>query len=230
MLVPTSADVLCGGIRPLGNKGHTSGIAKDKIPGPWRIVRNGLVGDAQADTKHHGGPEKALHHYAFEHYEAWRGDIGEHTLLTQPGAFGENISTTGWTEETVCVGDLIQFGGALLQVSQGRQPCWKLNVRFGRDDVAFKTQASGRTGWYYRVLEEGEAQPGDSLIHVQRLQPAWPLARVLTLLYREKDRYDDLAEMAALPELAEGWRVLAERRIAARKTEDWAPRLTVPDV
>lgn len=228
MLTATAADVLCGPVRPFGSKGHTSGIAKERTPGPWRVLREGLVGDAQADRKHHGGPEKALHHYAFEHYEAWRRDIGDHALLARPGAFGENISTVGWTEETVCVGDVIQFGGALLQVSQGRQPCWKLNVRFGRDDVAYKTQTFGRTGWYYRVLEEGEVQPGDRLIHVQRLQPAWPLARVLTLLYRDKERYDDLSQMAALPELAEGWRALAERRIAMRKTEDWASRLTEP--
>lgn len=230
MLPPASVVVLCGDIQPLGSRGHTSGIAKVRTPGPWRVTRVGLVGDAQADAKHHGGPEKAIHHYAFEHYDAWGHDFGAHALLAQPGAFGENISTTGWTEQTVCVGDVVRFGNVLLQVSQGRQPCWKLNVRFGRDDVAYKTQTSGRTGWYYRVLEEGEAQPGDRLIHVERPQPAWPLARLITLLYRDRDRYDDLAEMAQLSELAEGWRALAERRVAVRKTEDWTPRLVGPDM
>lgn len=230
MLPSTSATVLCGQVQPLGNRGHTSGIAKTPMDGPWLITRVGLAGDAQADRKHHGGPEKAVHHYAFDHYDAWRFHIGEHTLLAQPGAFGENISTIGWTEDTVCVGDVFRFGEALLQVSQGRQPCWKLNVRFERGDIAATMQGSGRTGWYYRVLQEGVAQPADRLIHVERPQPAWPLARVLKLLYREKDRYGDLTEMAELPELAEGWRALAARRVALRQTEDWSSRLTEPQI
>jgi MOSC domain-containing protein YiiM len=228
MLAPVSAIVLCGKVQPLGDKGHSSGIAKIKTPGPWQITRVGLLGDAQADLKNHGGPEKAIHHYPFDHYAAWLSEIGGHALLGEPGAFGENISTSGWIEENVCIGDVIRFGGALLQVSQGRQPCWKLNVRFGRDDVAYKTQSSGRTGWYYRVLEEGEVAPGDGLSLVERPQPDWPLARLIKLLYRNKDRYDELQEMSEIPELANGWRTLAARRVQARATEDWTPRLNAP--
>jgi MOSC domain-containing protein YiiM len=228
MLDPVSAVVLCGKVQPLGTKGHSSGIVKTRTPGPWQVTGVGLIGDAQADLKNHGGPDKAIHHYPFDHYAAWRQEIDEHALLGEPGAFGENISTTGWTEDSVCVGDVIRFGGALLQVCQGRQPCWKLNVRFGRDDVAYKTQFSGRTGWYYRVLEEGEVHPGDRLSLVERPQPDWPLARLTRLLYRDKDRYGDLEAMAQLPELAPGWRTLAARRLETRKTEDWGSRLNEP--
>jgi len=228
MLAPVSAVVLCGQVQPLGTKGHSSGIAKAATEGPWQITRTGLIGDAQADLKNHGGPEKAVHHYPRDHYEVWRGEIGTHPLLDQPGAFGENISTTGWTEQSVHIGDIIRFGSALLQVSQGRQPCWKLNVRFGRDDVAYHTQSSGRTGWYYRVIEEGTAEPGDRLSLVERPRPEWPLSRLVALLYRDKDRYAELEEMAAIPELANGWRTLAARRVAARATEDWTPRLNEP--
>lgn len=228
MLVPASPIVLRGKVCPLGDKGHLSGIAKTPTEGPWHFTRVGLAGDEQADRKSHGGPEKAVHHYAQDHYDAWRTDIGSHPLLNSPGAFGENISTTGWTEHTVHIGDIIRFGGALLQVSQGRQPCWKLNVRFARSDVAYQTQSSGRTGWYYRVLEEGNAAPGDQLILEDRPQPDWPLSRIISLLYRDKDRYSDLQDMAAIPELAEGWRKLATKRVQARSVEDWTPRLNGP--
>lgn len=220
--------VLSGRIQPLGPKGHVSGIAKTPAEGPWQITRVGLAGDAQGDLKHHGGPEKAVHHYPREHYGTWRDEIGAHPLLDAPGAFGENLSTTGWTEQSVHIGDVVRFGTAVLQVSQGRQPCWKLNVRFGRDDIAYRTQTSGRTGWYYRVLEEGTAAQGDDLVLIARPQPAWPLTRLITLLYREKDNYEHLREMAAIAELADGWRTLAARRVQAAATEDWSSRLNEP--
>jgi MOSC domain-containing protein YiiM len=226
MLSPVSPAVLCGQLAPLGTKGHLSGIAKTRAPDPWRVTRTGLVGDAQGDLKNHGGPEKAIHHYPFDHYAEWHQEFGGHPLLGEPGAFGENLSTTGWTEEKVHIGDVIRFGSALLQVSQGRQPCWKLNARFAREDVAYRTQMSGRTGWYYRVLKEGTADPSDRLDLVERPRPDWPLSRLTALLYRDKDRYEDLTAMAAIPELAEGWRKLAARRVETRTTESWTSRLT----
>ncbi len=229
MLPSVSPTVLTGRVAPLGPKGHTSGIAKAAAAPPWQITHTGITGDAQADLAHHGGPEKALHHYAFEHYAGyWRNEIGPHPLLDAPGAFGENLSTLGWTEDTVHVGDIVAFGSARLQVSQGRQPCWKLNVRFGLDRIAFRTQASGRTGWYYRVLETGTADAGSRLVLLERPQPEWPLSRLSRLLYRDRDRYDELQAMADLPELASGWRKLARRRIETRQTESWTERLDGP--
>jgi MOSC domain-containing protein YiiM len=228
MLPPVSPVVLCGGIRALPGRDQVSAIAKAPIDGPWQIARLGLKGDAQADLKHHGGPEKAIHHYPRDHYGAWRNEIGTHPLLDVPGAFGENLSTAGWTERTVHIGDVVRFGSALLQVSQGRQPCWKLNAYFGRGDIARRSQESGRTGWYYRVLEEGAAEPGDRLTLVARPRPEWPLSRLIALLYRDKDRYGELEQMAALEELATGWRDLASRRIQTRATEDWSQRLDGP--
>lgn len=228
MLIPVSPIVLCGRVQPLGGRGHVSGIAKAQTEGPWRIARSGLVGDEQADLKHHGGLEKAVHHYARDHYDAWRGEIGRHELLNAPGAFGENFSTTGWTEDTVHIGDVVRFGTVVLQVSQGRQPCWKLNARFGRDDIASRTQLSGRTGWYYRVLEEGSAEPGDQLVLAERPRADWPLSRLIALLYRNRECYGELQDMSELTELADGWRALAARRVQARRTEDWSARLNEP--
>src|SRR5262245_19612484 len=105
MLSPVSPAVLCGQLSPLGER-HLSGIAKTRAPDPWHMTRTGLVGDAQGDLKNHGGPEKAIHHYPFDHYAEWHKEFGSHPLLGEPGAFGENLSTTGWTEETVHIGDV----------------------------------------------------------------------------------------------------------------------------
>src|SRR3546814_5998980 len=99
----------------------------------------------------------------FDHYPAWREDIGDSPLLHVPGAFGENISTRGLDEDNVCLGDRFELGSALLEVSQGRQPCWKLNDRFGVPDMVRRVQSSGRTGWYYRVLRPGTARAGEPL-------------------------------------------------------------------
>jgi MOSC domain-containing protein YiiM len=205
--------------------GRKSAIRKEPLPPPWRIEAEGLVGDRQADRRHHGGAEKALHHYPREHYDAWLTDLPELAQEWRPAAFGENISTLGLTEDSVCVGDVFAFGGARLQVSQGRQPCLTLNFRFGRRDMARRTQETMRCGWYYRVLEPGEARPGDSLRLIERPQPDWPLARLYALLYARARAFDELAEMAALPELAPNWRELARRRIETRKVEDWTRRL-----
>ena len=217
--------VLAGRIAPIDERERMSAIAKTPLESPWRVTRTGLAGDQQADQKNHGGPEKAVHHYPFDHYRAWEAQIGEHALLGAPGAFGENLSTTGWTESNVHIGDIVRFGSAVLQVSQGRQPCWKLNARFSRRDMSMLTQMSGRTGWYYRVIEEGEANSGDELRLVERLHETWPLSRLITLLYRDTRRYDELAKMAEIAELAAGWRALATRRIEKHAVEDWAPRL-----
>ncbi len=223
--LPVHPQVLTGPIARLGSRGHVSAIDKTPVPGPWRIGALGLDDDAQAERKHHGGPEKALHHYPRDHYAAWRADLGDMPLLDAPGAFGENLSTQGWTEDNVCVGDILRFGGSLLQVSQGRQPCFKLNLRFDRRDMAKLVQENGRTGWYYRVLEPGLAAEEDLLELVERRQPEWPLARLTRLLYREKDDRTGLAGMAALDELAENWRALAARRLETGKVENWSARL-----
>ena len=221
-VVPT---VLGGPVARLGPDGPPSGIDKHPLAGPWRIGVEGLARDAQADRRHHGGPEKALHHYPLDHADAWQAEIGPHRLIGRPGAFGENLSTRGWTEATVCLGDVVRFGTAVLQVSQARQPCFKLNHRFGLPDMARRVQTSGRTGWYWRVLQTGEAAPGDALRHEERPLPQGPLARLLDVLYRNTGDRDSLAEIAALALLAESWRNLAARRLESGRVEDWRRRL-----
>lgn len=215
-----------GALAALGPRAEPTGIFKRAAPGPWRVTRLGLAGDLQADPRNHGGPEKALHHYPRDHYAAWAAeDAGLAEILAAPPAFGENISTLGLTESDVAIGDIFALGPVLLQVSQGRQPCWKLNARFARPDMARRVQTSGRAGWYYRVLREGLVEPGARLERIERPQPDWPLSRLGELLYRDTLDFDALAQMAALPELATSWRTLAARRLERRAVEDWSSRL-----
>jgi MOSC domain-containing protein YiiM len=218
-----------GKVLPFGPRGHASAIAKIAVPGPVQVTRLGLVGDEQADRKHHGGPERAVHHYPLEHYEAWRLACPDQLdRFAAAGAFGENLSTAGGTEQTICVGDVYRVGGARLQVSQARQPCWKLDVRFGVDGMALRVQERGRTGWYYRVLDEGPVGVGDELELVERPQPDWPLSRLIHHLYA--DPLDDRANeaLANLAELSPGWRRLFARRFESKAVEDSRGRLTVP--
>lgn len=217
--------LLIGPVVPLGPRAAPSGIAKRPAAGRVWLGREGFAGDAQGDRKHHGGPEKAVHHYAFDHYPRWREAIGDRDVLTRPGAFGENLSTTGITEADVAAGDTFRLGRALIQASQGRQPCWKLNIRFDVPDMALRVQRSGWTGWYYRVLEEGFVAVGDSLVLVDRLSPGWTIERLRRVLYVDTLDRDPLAAIAALEHLPESWRKLAARRLASGEVEDWSRRL-----
>ena len=143
--------LLVGGVRPLGKRRAPSGIAKSPVAHPVFLHRNGFEGDARGDTIRHGGSEKAVHHYPFDHYADWESEIGPNALLARPGAFGENVSTRGLVEADVAVGDVFRLGQAVIEVSQGRQPCWKLNERFADVRMAKCVQESGRTGWYYCI-------------------------------------------------------------------------------
>lgn len=209
------AAVLVGQIQPLGPEGLPSAIRKLPMTGPVAISLQGLAGDAQADRRNHGGADKAVHHYPQEHYAAWRNDLPHLADLFATGGFGENLATTGLTEENVCIGDLFRVGHALLQVSQGRSPCRKLNARFGLDDMTARVLANGRTGWYYRVLSPGECRAGDAISLEQRPCPEWSIARVHQVLTGTHLDRGALALLAGLPQLAPGWRDKAARRLVA---------------
>lgn len=221
--------LLTGRAQPFTRPGSRSGIAKVPCQEALAVTTLGLAGDEQGDLRVHGGVEKAIHHYPREHYAAWLAELGEHPLLPQPGAFGENFSTTGWTEDDVCLGDLIRAGSALLQVSQGRMPCWKLSDRFGVANLALRVQQSGRTGWYYRVLQEGVVGVGDRLQVVERTHVDWPLSRLSAVLFDKRVEPELVRECLALP-LVPSWRRTLERRLEKTEVEDWAPRLQGTDI
>ncbi len=185
-----------------------SAIAKRAVTESRRVGLLGIEGDAQADLTVHGGRDKAIHHYPREHYAGWASALGPTPLLGAPGAFGENISTLGMTEEAVCLGDRYRMGSALVEVAQGRQPCWKQAHYLGEPKLVALMVASGRTGWYYRVIEEGAVAAGDALVLEDRPCAEWPVARLFGLLIGGKHRGEGaaLAELGEHPLLAEEWR------------------------
>ncbi|MEO0062082.1 MAG: hypothetical protein RLZZ08_642 [Pseudomonadota bacterium] len=185
-----------------------SAIARTVAAGPIAVGPLGLAGDEQADLRVHGGPDKAIHHYARDHYAVWDAELHGHALLAAPGAFGENLSTTGITESDLRIGDRFRLGTALVEVSHGRQPCWKLDHRFGGAGIMKRVVQTGRSGWYYRVLEPGTVQAGDTLELVEAGTAEWTLPRVFDLLVAGHHKNDPaaVAALAGLAPLAEAWR------------------------
>lgn len=213
-----------GRVRPYTRPGSTSAIDKQPVAGAVAVQALGLVGDEQADTRHHGGPDKAVHVYAWSHYPWWRTAIGAPEVLQRPGAFGENLSVEGVDEHSVCLGDTWQVGSARLVVTQGRQPCWKLNERFGVPDMARRVQDTGRTGWYLRVLQPGHVQAGDTIQLTARPHPDWPLERLAGLIRARVTDPAVLQHTLALP-LPPSWHKLFEQRMASGSVEAWERRL-----
>ena len=192
---------------------EASAIAKTPVDGALRVGLLGIDGDEQADLTVHGGIDKAIHHYPRDHYGWWAGELGDHALLEAPGAFGENISTEGLIESEACIGDRYRLGSALVEISQGRQPCWKLGHRFGVATVPATVVATRRSGWYYRVIEEGAVAAGDALALVERPLPEWSVDRVFHLLIggAGKREPEALRALAAMDALATTWRARAEK-------------------
>lgn len=184
-----------------------SAIGKVPVAGRVDVGRLGLAGDEQADLTVHGGTDKAIHHYPHDHYAWWDEALGASAPLEFPGAFGENVGTHGLTEQEVCIGDRWRLGTALVEVSQGRQPCWKLDHRFGGMPVMARMVKSRRCGWYYRVIEDGQVGAGDTLELVDRPFAGWSVARVFGLLIggdhkRDRDSLEALGEVSVL---AQSW-------------------------
>ncbi len=190
-----------------------SAIFKSPAGGPVKVGPLGLAGDEQGDKAHHGGVDMAIHHYPRDHYAAWQEELDGHDLLAAPGAFGENISTSGLTEKGLGIGDRLRLGSALVEVSQGRQPCWKIDHKFQRKGITARVVETARCGWYYRVLEPGEVSEGDTLELVERGEGGWTVERVFRLLFSggHKSEPEALRELAGLKPLCEEWRDRAAR-------------------
>ena len=220
--------VLTGSIRPLGARQVPSAIDKQLVTGPQAVHELGLAGDQQADRRVHGGIDKAVHCYAWSHYAWWQAHYPQQPLFGQPGAFGENLSLDGMTENDVCIGDVLKIGSARFTVSQGRQPCFKLNLRFELPDMAAQVQDSLRAGWYLRVLQEGTLQAGDSVALLERPHPDYSVATLLALIRDRETRPALLDPVLQLP-LPDSWRKLFAHRRAAGEVEDWARRMQGTD-
>jgi MOSC domain-containing protein YiiM len=182
-----------------------SGIAKQPLPAAtvlWLSLGN-LAGDGQADLSVHGGPDKAVYSYPSEHLAAWEADLG---VLLGPAPFGENLSTRGVTEEAVCVGDRWRWDEAILEVSQPRWPCFKLALYHGRADIQVRMRASGRTGWYLRVIEPGEVTVGSAIEVVERDEAGLSVTMAhLAMADRHLENRDLVEALANHERLAAAW-------------------------
>jgi MOSC domain-containing protein YiiM len=229
---PLLASIQVGLPRELGEPGAadpldrpwTTGFYKRQIPGPVRLGLTQLEGDGQADLAHHGGPEKAVLAYSAEHYPLWSTVLNNSEL--PPGAFGENFTIAGQTEADVCIGDVWQIGDrVVVQISQPRQPCWKLARRWRIQLLALQVQQTGRTGWYFRVLNAGLVAPGMPLALVERPHPTWSVARANRTMHEEKHDLPAAAELAAIELLSSSWRTTLARRVEQHINPDDNRRL-----
>lgn len=203
-----------------------SAIAKRPVEGPLLLTRAGFKADAQADLKNHGGFEKAVHHYPAEHYPTWQAELGDIAREFGPGQFGENISTIGLTEENLFIGDVLRMGSAVVQISQGRQPCWKLNAHTCNDKMAYLVQKTVRTGWYYRVMEDGEVNLGDEISLLSRPNPDWSVKLVTGARFNGKISPELARAISEIPELYEGWRTAFMKKSDSQFVENQKARLT----
>ena len=206
---------LCTGAPARLPDGKLSSIDKSAVDGPVRITRMGLEGDTQTDRKYHGGEHMAVHLYAADHYPHWREEIPEVSRLAAPGAFGENLHTRGMTEADVFIGDRFRLGSAVLELSMGRQPCRTLERHFQRKDMVRRIIRNHRCGWYYRVIEEGAAQAGDTLELVERVQGDWSVDAAFALLFDPESDSPASAvrSLLSLPALGPQWQAKLRARL-----------------
>jgi MOSC domain-containing protein YiiM len=187
-----------------------TGYFKTFVQGKVFASQTGLAGDGQADLENHGGIDKAVLAYSAEHYPKWREELG---IADMYGGFGENLTLAGIDETSVCIGDVWQCGPVVFEVSQPRQPCWKTSRRWRIDDLSKRVIATGRSGWYLRVVAEGEIEAGLDFTFVRRVHPQWTVARASEVLYHRKDDLAAAEELAHLPELALAWREIFLQRL-----------------
>lgn len=181
-----------------------TGIYKYPVPGRTTARKLNLEGDGQADLRAHGGEQRAVYAYPLEHYAYWRSELD---LGDMPhGQFGENLTCEGWLEETVHIGDVFRAGDATLEVTQPRPPCFKLAHRMGRPDIVKPFLSSGRVGFYFRVLEEGEIGAGDALERVSTGPEKMTVREISDLMYFDKTDLAGAERALRIPALSPGWR------------------------
>jgi MOSC domain-containing protein YiiM len=190
----------------------TTAIFKDPVPGRVPVRQLNLKGDGQADLSVHGGTDKAVYVYSAEHYADWRRELAD--LELPWGMFGENLTVEGLREDDVCVGDRLRFGSAEGLVTQPRLPCYKLGVRFGRDDIVKRFLASGRTGFYLAVTREGDVGVGDPVEVLARDPQGITVEDVTRLYVRDKRNVEKVRRAIRVAALPEGWRSQFEEQLA----------------
>lgn len=223
-LAPTVLSLFVGQPESLGIEGAAAwyddawqtAIFKRPIAGPVAVTALGLVGDGHADLVNHGGLDKAVCVYPSRHYPVWREALVHHAeggavaRDFDAGAFGENVTLSTVTEHDVCIGDRYAAGTLVVEVSQPRQPCWKLARKWRIKDLTAQAVANGHTGWYFRVVHEGSLAVGDTLTLLSRPYPAWTIAAANLVMHH---RVGDTAALSQIDPLSESWKRTLRSRL-----------------
>ena len=181
----------------------TSAFLKQPVVGPIWVGKTNIAGDGQASLTH-GGPEKAVCVYPWEHYSYWQHELDLPELVY--GAFGENFTLQGRLEDQSCIGDSVAFGEVVLQVSQPRPPCWRLARWWRRKEFAARMEETGRTGWHCRVIREGYVEAGTAIELLERPYPEWTVSVANYLVKGSRDRLNQMDALASCILLSESWR------------------------
>lgn len=198
-----------------GSEACSTGIFKEPVAGPVFLDYENLQGDGQADLRVHGGPDRVLLMFSQSNYPLWEQRLGR---KLEPGAFGENATVVGVDEHSACIGDVWQNHNLALQISQPRLPCFKLSERLGLPGVHLEVTASMAAGWYFRALQTGMIQSGDTLELADRPHPEWTISRAFKEFMYGDRKIETLKELQGLPSLSQLWRDRLEATI--RKAEN----------
>jgi MOSC domain-containing protein YiiM len=222
--------VYCGKIAQ--RYGIETAMGKTPVTTQLNLSIDGLSGDEFADKMHHGGPDRALHQYPAEHYAYWQDKYGANYIdkyakkvSDDVAGMGENISSVGMTEETVCLGDRYLWGEAVIEVSQPRSPCFNLNTRWGIDSFAVDMQEVSRCGWLYRVIKPGIVSVEQPLELMSRVGNAMTIKAVCDIYFGDPLNTEKLLVLSQQTTLADSWMNNIEQRLATNEVEDWHFRL-----
>lgn len=203
-----------GQVQALPVSGRPTAMYKKAVEVPIELSAEGFVGDEQADRRVHGGPEKAVHLYPSTHYAKLAAQFSDAAPQLVPGSMGENIATADLDEHDVRLGDVWQLGSALIQVSQPRNPCWKIDERFGADGMAVYIDQHLLTGWYWRVLQTGQVNPTDALALHKAASHSTTLHQAMTLWREHRPDLDALTQLANTPGIAKVWQDKIRQRVS----------------
>jgi len=210
--------VCVGKVKPMpaGDRVHQTAFVKEPATGPVPLGPLGLEGD-EHEFPAHGGPDQALLVYSADHYPFWREEFGIDPA--PPGAFGENLTVTGLTEAEVCIGDTFRIGSVLAQVTSPRAPCYKIGARFDRRDLPVRMQETCRTGYLLRVVEGSLLRAGEAMTLVSRPADTVTVAEAARVRAVDRDDWEAVARVAALPEISEVMRRTLQARLTSRQLE-----------
>ena len=196
---------------PHGRKTVSTGIFKEPVEGRIVLRKTNLDGDGQADLENHGGVDRVAYAYSIENYDHWRRELGRNEFAF--GQFGENFTVEGMMEDEIHIGDVFRVGNALVQVSQPRPPCFKLGIKMDMPSFPKTFLASGRVGFYLRVLEEGEVGAGDAFERVEIDPERMTVREMSRLLFFEPENLEGVKRALRVRALSPGWRSSFRERL-----------------